>query len=347
MVDPARALAVFAGLVLGLAALAWPRRGALALLRRTRRATERVRVEDAVKYLFHAGDAGAAVRPEALAGALAVRESVARTLLARLVERGLAHGDGAGFRLTAGGRRDALRLVRTHRLVEQWLADRTGVEPGEWHAVAEEVEHELTSAEVEALAARLGQPRFDPHGDPIPTVTGELPEDDRVLLGALAPGEAGTVAHLEDEPAEAYAALREAGLALGRPLVVHARDARTVQLELDGARVVLPRLLEAGVSVLRAPHTRTERPATLADLAPGQGARVLAIDHACRGAQRRRLLDLGIVPGTQVTAVLRSAGGDPVAYDVRGALIGLRAQQAAWILIDAGSIVDAGAARVA
>lgn len=347
MVDPGRALLVFALVVLALAALLWPRRGVLALMRRTRRATERVRVEDAVKYLFHAGDDGAAVRPEALAGALAVREAVARALLARLVERGLARTDGAGFRLTDSGRRDALRLVRTHRLVEQWLADRTGVEPGEWHAVAEDAEHELTADEVEALAAQLGQPRFDPHGDPIPTATGELPVDDRVLLGRLAPGEAGTIAHLEDEPAESYAALRRAGLALGRPIVVHARDAGAVQLELDGARVTLPPLLEAGVSVLRAPHTSTERPATLADLAPGQSARVIAIDRACRGAQRRRLLDLGVVPGTRIAAVLRSAGGDPVAYDIRGALIGLRAQQAAWVRIDPASIEPADAERVA
>lgn len=347
MVDPARALLVFACIVLVLAALLWPERGLFALVRRTRRATERVRVEDAVKYLFHAGDDGAAVRPEALAGALAVRETVARSLLARLVERGLARTDGAGFRLTDGGRRDALRLVRTHRLVEQWLADRTGVEPGEWHAVAEDAEHELTAEEVEALAAQLGQPRFDPHGDPIPTATGELPVDDRVLLGRLAPGEAGTIAHLEDEPAESYAALRRAGLALGRPIVVRARDASEVQLELDGARVTLPHLLEAGVSVLRAPHTSTERPATLADLAPGQSARVIAIDRACRGAQRRRLLDLGVVPGTRIGAVLRSAGGDPVAYDIRGALIGLRAQQAAWVRIDPTSIGRTDTERVA
>ena len=119
---------------LGVAVLAgvfWPQRGLFALARRTRRVTERVRVEDAVKYLFHAGEDGSVARPEALAGALVVRESVARALLTRLVETGLARNEGAGFCLTDSGRRDALRLVRTHRLVEQWLADRTGVAPSE------------------------------------------------------------------------------------------------------------------------------------------------------------------------------------------------------------------------
>jgi DtxR family Mn-dependent transcriptional regulator len=61
---------------------------------------------------------------------------------------------------------------------------------------------------------------------------------------------------------------------------------------------------------------------------------VLDISPACRGSQRRRLLDLGIVRGTEVVPELVSAGGDPVAYRVRGALIALRREQAEWIRIE-------------
>lgn len=331
MVDPARALLVFGLLCLILGGLFWPRRGLAARIRRTLRATERVRIEDAVKYLYHASEDGVPVRPEALAGALSVGERTARALITRLTTRGLASPEGAGVLLTDSGRQDALRLIRTHRLVEQWLADQTGVEPSEWHALAEEAEHELSADEVERLAVRLGQPRYDPHGDPIPTVTGELPVDLRVLLGALAVNDAGVVAHLEDEPAEAYEALLAAGLALGKTVVLRARDASTMTLEIDGARVQLPRLLEPAVSVLRSPSSDTTRRRSLADLEIGQSARVIRIDLACHGAQRRRLLDLGVVPGTEITAMLRSAGGDPIAYAIRGALIGLRRQQAEWI----------------
>ncbi len=331
MVDPARALLVFGLLCLLLAGLFWPRRGLAARVRRAMRATERVRIEDAVKYLYHASEGGVPVRPEALAGALSIGESSARTLLTRLTASGLARPEGSGVLLTDSGRQDALRLIRTHRLVERWLADQTGVEPGEWHALAEEAEHELSAGEVERLAAILGQPRYDPHGDPIPTVTGELPVDARVLLGALAVNEAGVVAHLEDEPAEAYDALLAAGLALGKTVVLRGRDASTMTLEVDGARVQLPRLLEPAVSVLRAPSRSTIRPRSLADLKVGESARVVRIDLACHGAQRRRLLDLGVVPGTEITAMLQSAGGDPMAYAIRGALIALRRQQAEWI----------------
>lgn len=334
MVDPLRALLVFGLLCLVTALLFWPKRGVVTRVRRTLRATERVRIEDAVKYLYHAGDAGVPVRPEALAGALSIGDGTARALLTRLTASGLARPEGTGVLLTESGRQDALRLVRTHRLVERWLADQTGVEPGEWHEVAEDAEHELSVEEVERLAARMGQPRYDPHGDPIPTATGELPVDASVLVGTLAVNEAGVVAHLEDEPAETYKALRAAGLALGKTLVLRARDASTMTLEIDGARVLLPRLMESAVSVLWAPSQPTTRRHSLAELEPGESARVVSIDLACHGAQRRRLLDLGVVPGTEITAELRSAGGDPMAYLIRGALIGLRRQQAAWIEVE-------------
>jgi Fe2+ transport system protein FeoA len=73
---------------------------------------------------------------------------------------------------------------------------------------------------------------------------------------------------------------------------------------------------------------------TLADVAPGQVVRVLGINSSFQGPQRRRLLDLGLVPGTVVEAELASAGGDPVAYRIRGALIALRKEQSRWIQVD-------------
>ena len=87
MVDPAVALTVFALLVLSLAAILWPRRGIVARAKRAMRVSERIRIEDAVKYLFHAGEDGAPVRPEALAGALTISINSARELLGRLVTR--------------------------------------------------------------------------------------------------------------------------------------------------------------------------------------------------------------------------------------------------------------------
>ena len=81
-----------------------------------------------------------------------------------------------GFTLSDTGRAYALRVLRTHRLLERFLADRTGTRPAEWHLQAERREHQLSLDETERLARRMGHPLYDPHGDPIPTATGELPE---------------------------------------------------------------------------------------------------------------------------------------------------------------------------
>ena len=69
-------------------------------------------------------------------------------------------------------------------------------------------------------------------------------------------------------------------------------------------------------------------------LAPGEVVRVVGLSSACQGTQRRRLLDLGVVRGTEIEAELVAAAGDPVAYRVRGALIALRREQASWIAIE-------------
>ena len=73
---------------------------------------------------------------------------------------------------------------------------------------------------------------------------------------------------------------------------------------------------------------------TLVDARLGETVRVLGISPACQGTQRRRLLDLGVVKGTLITAEFTAAGGDPVAYLIRGALIALRREQASWVAVD-------------
>jgi DtxR family transcriptional regulator, Mn-dependent transcriptional regulator len=334
-VDPRVALFWFAVATLLLVAIAWPRHGLAARLRRLLRMTERTRVEDAIKHLYHAGERGEVVTDGALATSLQMGRARAHDLLGRLAARGLAESHDGGHRLTTSGRRDALRVVRSHRLLERYLADRTGIGPEEWHEVAEEQEHALTPEEVEALAAAMGQPRFDPHGDPIPTASGELPGDDGVSLTTLDVGDSAVVRHLEDEPRAAYDQTRALGLALGMPLVVRARDTSAVTVAFDGRTVTLPLSCALAVTVARCSPTDTARLPTLADIRPGQSARVRAISSRCQGAQRRRLLDLGVVPGTEIVAELDSASGDPMAYRIRGALIALRRQQAEWIVIEA------------
>jgi Fe2+ transport system protein FeoA len=81
---------------------------------------------------------------------------------------------------------------------------------------------------------------------------------------------------------------------------------------------------------------------SLADAGPGDDMRVVGISPVCEGAERRRLLDLGIVPGTVIRAEFRGAAGDPIAYRVRGALIALRREQASRVHAERTDLQHAG-----
>ncbi len=335
-VDPGVALLVFAVLAVVLLVAAWPKRGLIAWVRRVVRSTERIHMEDALKHLNALEYRGRRATIESLAGALEVSRIAAARTVQRLTERGLAVVRDETPLLTDEGREYAMRILRTHRLWERYLADRTGVRPEEWHNEAEEAEHRVTSAEAEALAARLGHPRYDPHGDPIPTLAGEMPPLAGVALSAVAPGDQVVVTHLEDEPPELFERLTAIGFSPHLRFTVTGRDAESVVIDLRGEEVTMPLILAGNVTVrpLAADEVVHAASATLADLDPGQSARVLRIAARCQGPQRRRLLDLGVVPETEITAELESAGGDPMAYRIRGALIALRAEQASWIEVE-------------
>jgi DtxR family Mn-dependent transcriptional regulator len=335
MVDPRLALLLFLFFGLLVAVLFWPRTGVVARMLRLVRLTERVRVEDALKHLYDTETRGVTCTPESLGGALGIRPGRAVRILSRLQALGLADPAGEGFVLTDAGRSYALRILRTHRLVERFLADRTGVAPDQWHDEAERLEHRLDDAATETLARRMGHPLYDPHGDPIPTAGGLVPEVQGQPLHTMPPGETVSVVHLEDEPPEVYQRLLASGFALGQTLRILESDPARVRFTTDGRESSLSSVLARNVTVLPFPEPGEDLggTGTLAGLAIGQSAEVVGISSACQGTQRRRLLDLGVVPGTVVRAALMSAAGDPVAYDVRGALIGLRRQQAEWIRV--------------
>jgi DtxR family Mn-dependent transcriptional regulator len=338
-VDPGAALIIFAALALALAVLFWPRRGLASRIGQLLRITGRVRIEDALKHLDNGEFSGRACSVESLAGALEVSRGRAVRLLARLEALGLARSSGTGIPLTDEGRAYALRILRTHRLWERFLADRTGVAPTDWHDRAERAEHRLTPDTTERLAAGMGHPLYDPHGDPIPTATGELRARGGVPLTALRAGDAAVIVHLEDEPREVYDRLVAEGLSPRMEVKVLEAAPSGIRFQTENREHVLEPVLASHVSVARRPRAPEVEDAheTLASLAPGESARVVHIASTCHGPQRRRLLDLGLVAGTVVSAELVSAAGDPVAYRIRGALVALRRAQAESIHVVRGA----------
>jgi DtxR family transcriptional regulator, Mn-dependent transcriptional regulator len=298
---------------------------------RTRR---RVVLEDGLKHLYHCEYAGRPLSIENLSATLHIPPRQAADVLSRLESLGLVQSKDGTPRLTPEGRREALRVVRFHRVLERYLAERTGVDETHWHAEADRREHRLAADQIEKLAAEMGDPRFDPHGSPIPTIGGDLAPGEPLL--GLAPGQHAVVVHVDDQPEAVYAQLVAQRLTTGAPVRVMESTAERLRVETLGEEHVLAPLLAAAVWVRRLaaapPGPETWR--RLSELAIGQKARVVGISPACRGPQRRRLLDLGLVPGTVVRAELPSPSGDPTGYRIRGAVIALRRSQADLIRIE-------------
>ena len=335
MPDPTLALLVFLALVLVCAAAFWPVRGVAARVRRIALLTERVRTEDVLKQLYKLEYDRLPATVESVAGGVQISRHQAIRLLQRLEEKKLVTAEAARFRLTEPGRAQALRIVRTHRLWERFLADRTATPPEDWHGQAETREHLLSAADADDLAAALGHPVYDPHGDPIPTATGDMPARAGVPLFSLEPGERGLITHLEDEPEEIYRELVGLGLGLMVPVERLEGDAGRVRFRSGEERYEISSALARNVTVEPSSEVVDAGPTrTLAEVQPGDSATVVGIAPVCRGPARRRLLDLGVVPGTVIHARMRSAAGDPVAYDIMGALVALRREQAAHIRVD-------------
>lgn len=326
---------IFFGIVLLLAAVLWPRVGLVARLSRLKLLSERVRVEDALKHLYDCETRGVPGTLEGLAGVLEISRGKALRILERAEALGLVSPAPEGFTLSGSGRAYALRVLRTHRLLERFLADRTGTRPAEWHLQAERREHQLSPDDTEQLARRMGHPLYDPHGDPIPTASGQLPDLRGTTLRYIAPGTTVRVTHLEDEPVEAFQRLLDQGFTLDMVLRVTEVTRELIRYEVDGHERTLARALAGNVTVepIDDPGALDAGVITLDELTVNEAGAVVGISPACRGPQRRRLLDLGVVPGTEIRAVMRSAAGDPIAYDIRGALIALRREQAAWIRV--------------
>jgi len=208
---------------------------------------QRVRVEDALKHLYNTSEAGLPGTIESIAGALQITCDAAARLAQQLEHRALVSSRGLVFELTEEGRLYALQVIRTHRLWEHYLAHETGLAEQEWHARADRVEHQLTPAEVDALAARLGHPLFDPHGDPIPSAEGTVDERQLTSLAEWEIDLPGMVARLVDQSPEVLRYLAEKGLVVGASVAVTARDPfeGPLTLVVDGSEQII------GLSVAR------------------------------------------------------------------------------------------------
>jgi len=313
-----------------------PERGILPKWQRSRRITERVLVEDALKHIHNRELVGDPPTMTSIAETLQISDNEAAELVAKIKAAELVEQDGSTFHLTSGGRETALHIIRAHRLWEQYLADSTGFSESEWHSQADLYEHLLSSADTDALSAQLGHPTYDPHGDPIPSSEGELIPIVGMPLTIANLETPLQIVHIEDEPQTVYDQLVAEGLHPGMIVNVIETSPKRVRFWAEGDEHILAPIVANNISVASIPEEKeceTLPCEHLSDLISGEEAVVSGISLACRGLERRRLLDLGILPGTVIRAEFASPSGDPMAYRIRDALIALRDEQAKLVHI--------------
>jgi DtxR family transcriptional regulator, Mn-dependent transcriptional regulator len=165
------------------------------------------------------------VSTTALAERLGITPGSVSAMLKKLDELGLTtHVPYRGVRLTAEGRRLALEVIRHHRLLESYLAEALGMPWDRVHAEAEVLEHVLSEDLEELIAAKLGHPTVDPHGDPIPSADLELEERSTHSMESLQDGEEGVFVRVSDSDPEMLRYLAGCGISPGDRFAVRERQ---------------------------------------------------------------------------------------------------------------------------
>ena len=241
------------------------------------------------------------------------------------------------LKLTEKGEQHALKLIRAHRIYEQYLAEHSGYAPTEWHERAHRMEHLISDEEQSRIASLLGNPLFDPHGDPIPTQSLAMMPNDTCEL-PLKEHTWWRITHVEDDNNKLFKQIADLGLTKDSMIYITEINSTSFSFRYEGEQMCLPLVaLEAmnRVEVTKEeaesmPETRAQR---LTTIEANEQATIVGLSPSCRGALRRRLMDLGFVKGSRIAIDMESPMKNPVAYVVRGTAIALRHDQAQYILI--------------
>ncbi|GAA0659731.1 metal-dependent transcriptional regulator [Salarchaeum japonicum] len=209
-------------------------------------------MEDYLKTIYMLQrEHGPPVRTSTVADALDVTSPTVTSMLENLEDRGfLVREKYKGVELTEDGEAVALEVLRHHRLLEAYLAEHLDYEWSEVHDEADALEHHISEEFERRVADALGDPRVDPHGDPIPSEDLTLAEDDTVSLASAEPGDSVVVARVSDRDDEELRYLSEVGVEPGTALTVtDTTPIGTLVLDIDGETVTLPESVAATIRV--------------------------------------------------------------------------------------------------
>lgn len=292
-----------------------------------------------------------------LAEALSVSPVSVNEMCRKLQDEGLVvYRPYQGASLTPEGERQVHYTLRRHRLWEVFLVENLGFDYDQAHEAACQLEHSTPDLVADRLDAFLGQPSINPRGEPIPGADGSLPPRTLATLATLSAGHRAHVVHCDVGDA-AWTFLDERGIRPGASLTVMATAQDSLLLEVEGARISLGRALaeEIGVELdgnedetaadkslqstsekekteMEDEPERSVEQMPLHELSAGQRGVVVRVGG--QGPVRRRMMDMGLVPGTEVKVVRVAPLGDPVEFEVKGYSLSLRKSEARSVTVE-------------
>lgn len=201
-------------------------------------------VEDYIKqiYLEQIESADGSVTMGRVANSLGVVPGTATTMVKSLADSELVdYEPRVGVRLTEAGEELALQMLRRHRLIELFLVKTLGLDWSEIHEEAEKLEHDISDRVLEQIDALLGHPKVDPHGDPIPSESGNLSNELLMNLCNCALNQPLHIARITDQSSEFLQFINKSGLKPGVKLTVREREpaADAINLRLSNGKSLI------------------------------------------------------------------------------------------------------------
>ena len=209
--------------------------------------------EDYLKALFRISGRAETLVPNArLAEEMGVSPGSVSEMLGKLATLGfIVHDPYRGARLTPDGLKVAVEMIRHHRLIETYLVRALGYGWDEVHEEADRLEHSISELLEERMWQALGQPAFDPHGDPIPAPDGTLVDHPTLPLQSAAVGSEVTISRISDRDPAKLRAVERLGLTPGRRVLVVEESVweSPIIVSFDGSQISVPLGLARAIRV--------------------------------------------------------------------------------------------------
>lgn len=178
--------------------------------------------ENYIKSIYHLQTLTEKVNTNALAKELNTKAASVTDMLKKLKNKKLIQYERYyGFKLNEKGTQTALSIIRRHRLWEFFLVSKLGFDWNKVHIIAEELEHVSSLELIKKLDAFLGNPKIDPHGDPIPDVNGKLPLIKQINLSKLQLKKTAVVSSVANQSEQMLDMLKHYGIGIGSEIKIN------------------------------------------------------------------------------------------------------------------------------